>query len=305
MEKYCEKMNKQKALDFAIRDKVCRCESEFGYTINGRPPYNNYLSNDAWEKFCVRMSEKHQKYYEDADGGELKEKKGRWGIVPPKMASYGSSSRFIYLQSKDIENFIFEKPLSTRVGRNPANLDGYLQKSDCDIYVEAKCREIYASHQNQKIANVYKDVYESIHKMHSKFDCESSKIEGDDSHFKCTFKYDGTPLVHFDIKQLICHFLGIAADILENKNTNKKIKFVYLIFDPKDANFENKNISKFKKEIVDDYNATLEEIKKFKDFKWLFDAVLQYQIEKRKLAYQEITFDFKLVSQKDYKKELN
>ena len=63
------------------------------------------------------------------------------------MASYGSSSRFIFEQSRDITNFQFEKKLGICVpSRNEkqeaeASLDGYIMEKN--IYVEAKCREIY------------------------------------------------------------------------------------------------------------------------------------------------------------------
>ena len=94
---YDEKIDREKALDYAIRDYECKkFHVESGYKIGNKPPYWNYLSNGAWEKFKDSMKKVHRRQFEDADGGELKEKKGRWGICPPKMASFGSSSRFLY-----------------------------------------------------------------------------------------------------------------------------------------------------------------------------------------------------------------
>lgn len=46
--------------------------------------FHDYMSNEAWKKYLETMAEEHRKQYKDGNGGELKEKKGRWGIVPPK-----------------------------------------------------------------------------------------------------------------------------------------------------------------------------------------------------------------------------
>ena len=60
--------------------------------------------------------------YGAGDGGELEEKDGR----PPKMASFGSSSRMIYNLSNKKDGFHFEKKLPTTVG-GTANLDGFYE----------------------------------------------------------------------------------------------------------------------------------------------------------------------------------
>lgn len=215
---YDEKMSLEKALDYAIRDYECRKKTvKYGYElVRESKTYWNYMSNDAWNEFIRKMSKLHQAQYKDADGGELNEKNGRYGWVPPKMASFGSSSRFIYNKSKDIEGFEFEKQLPTRVGHRPANIDGYIQRDNVCVYVEAKCREIYASHKAIEVSNVYLDVYDKLKDKYSKF---NYKNEGqkDERHFMCSFSYDDKPLVHFDIKQLICHFLGISSYLLEKQ----------------------------------------------------------------------------------------
>ena len=310
---YNENINSpKKALDYAIRDfelKDRDISIECGYKIEKeKKTYWNYLSNDAWEEFKGKMKKAHLCQFEDADGGEMKEKKGRYGINPPKMASFGSSSRFLYNISKDIEGFQFEKLLPTRVGHS-ANLDGYIMRDDVDIFVEAKCKEIYSSHKTIKVSNVYEGIYKELHELYPKFSFKNNgQPKEDNEHFKCTFKFDGEEIVHFDIKQLICHFLAISANILEDEKANKNVKFVYLIFNPKYADsacFENEKVSSYKERIFKIYDETIKEIKEKFDMKELFASVFKIQagrlgVEGKKYS----SFDFCIADQKDYKEEI-
>ena len=300
---YKPSIDKTTALDFAIRDY--QNEFEYGYTIEGKMPYNNYLSNEAWKSFLDSMSDSHKKQYKDADGGELDSKKGKWGMMPPKMASFGSSSRLIYECSKSISGFCFEKQLPTQLGPRPANLDGYLCRQDEDIFVEAKCREIYSSHINQKVSVVYKDVYEHIkEKNPNYFGYKAYDIEKYPNHISCSFILNQRFIYHFDVKQLICHFLGISANILQNK-ANTNIRFIYLIFNPNfDTDFSNEYIERFKTKILDEYQETVDEIRSFGDFKWLFDAVMDYQSNNLKLLKPDYRFEFDFLDQKTYGKKL-
>ena len=297
---------REKALDYAIRD--CECKKftlGSGYKTN-KDPYWNYLSNEAWEEFIKNMKPVHLYQFKDADGGEIESK----GIYPPKMASFGSSSRFLYNISKDIEGFQFEKLLPTRVG-GTANLDGYIMRGDVDVFVEAKCREIYSS-KTIKVSDVYEDVYRQlVGKTHKKFSYDNNGRpikdgKTDDKHFKCTFKFEGEKIVHFDIKQLICHFLAISANILEDENANKNVKFVYLIFNPKYADaacFENEKVSSYKERIFKIYDETIKEIRKF-DMKELFASVFQIQAERLGKEKKYSSFDFCIEDQKDYKEKI-
>ena len=297
---YDEKIDREKALDYAIRD--CEWKKfpvESGYKIGNKPPYWNYLSNGAWEKFKDSMKKVHRRQFEDADGGELKEKKGRWGICPPKMASFGSSSRFLYNISKDIVGFQFEKLLPTRVG-GTANLDGYIMRGDVDVFVEAKCREIYSSHIKVEVSKVYQEVYDKLAAEKDLLFSYEEICSKDKEHFDCTFKVNGEVIVHFDIKQLICHFLAISANILENEKANKNVKFVYLIFNPKytdAACFENEKVSSYKGRIFKIYDETIEEIRKFKMEK-LFASVFQIQADRLGIEVKKYpSFDFCIADQ--------
>lgn len=291
------------ALDYGIRDYELKDKDksvESGYIIEKeKKTYWNYLSNDAWGEFIKNMKPIHQLQFEDADGGEMKEKKGRWGIYPPKMASFGSSSRFLYNVSKDIEGFQFEKLLPTRVGHS-ANLDGYLMRSDVDVFVEAKCKEIYSSHKIVEISNVYKEIYQELKKKYTKFSYEA-KSSKDKDHFNCTFILDEKPIVHFDIKQLICHFLGISANILENQKANTNIRFVYILFNPNhNTSFNNEQTLSYKEKIKSIYNETIKEIENFGDMKDLFDAVMEIQKERLSLPKKKYTFKFYIANQINY-----
>lgn len=298
--------SREKALDYAIRDYECNEKSVgYGYEIAGNK-YWNYLSNKSWEEFLKSMSSLHRAQYNDADGGELKVKQGRWGIYPPKMASFGSSSRFLYNISKNIECFQFEKLLPTRVGGS-ANLDGYITRGDGDVFVEAKCREIYSSHKTIEVSNVYEEIYKELQELYPKFSFKNNgrpikNGKEDNEHFNCTFKFNGKEIIHFDIKQLICHFLAISANILENENANKNIKFIYLIFNPNEV-IEQVEKESYKKQIIEIYGDTKKEITDYFDMELLFESIFEIQAKRLGLERKKYSlFKFYFADQSNYKK---
>lgn len=317
--KYCEKMDMAKALDFAIRDyelnKKIISPTDVHYRIKEEHrDYWNYMSNKSWEKHVRAMFPEHFCQYKNADGGELFEKNSRWGLLPPKMASFGSSSRMIYNLSKDTPRFVFEKQMPTYVGHD-ANLDGYLLHDNFAAFVEAKCREIYASHTNIDVSNNYKEVYNYLKKNISHFDYEGKKSK-EQNHFKCTFKYGDKVIKHFDLKQLICHFLGITAALIDNKDSkiaSNTIKFIYLIFNPNyNTDFSHDAIKKYEKKLKDQYDETIKEINKFGNMKWLFNSIMEFQVNENKklkltnenLKLPNYSFSFELMDQEKYKNYL-
>lgn len=292
------------ALDYAIRDHEVGSDTwKYGYKINDKV-YGNYMSNKYWESYKKDMPEEYRRQFENGSGGELKEKKGRWGIYPPKMASFGSSSRMIYEFSKDIPGFCFEAQLDTRVG-GIANLDGFLKKDNKCIYIEAKRREIYSStHKGEEIKEVYMPVYEKIEKKCGleKFKIEPSNAK-EEGKIKVTFNLNGDPVQFFDLKQLICHFLGITYDLAKHFINNVDVKFLYLIFNPDEVkgkiagDYRDKIMNRYKDVVkfINDNNDTIKDI---------FQAVLEYQLEIHKFQKPEIRFEFKLVDQDSYEGEL-
>ena len=294
--KYEQPENMATALDCAIREY----EKEKGGFEIGNTKYLNYMCNKVWDKYLKNMNPKHKRQYGMGAGGELKA-----GQYPPKMASFGSSSRLIYELSKEIEGFIFEERLDTRVG-GIANLDGLLRKGNKYIYVEAKRREIYyPSHESQEIKTVYVPVYEKIQNLCSKFSFTPKDVndENEEETKKITFKINGEPVKYFDLKQLICHFLGITYDIAKHSVKNAKVTFLYLLYNPNEV--EDKIDEKYREKVKNRYDEVESFIRDKKDvFKAIFDAVLQYQTETHKLEKPDIDFNFKLVDQDAYLNEL-
>lgn len=291
-------MDLNKLLDAAIKKSENGSEEEVYITIEGKA-YENYMSNEKWVAFLKEMNKEHLIAYVQGYGNEISEKRGRYGIYPPKMASYGSSSRMIYKLLKTVEGIHFEKQLPTKVG-GTANLDGYLQKGETEIFIEAKCREIYTKHANIDIKEVYDKVFEAIKeaiKSDNAFRYTKEVKETKTGYLNYSFSYGETSIVRFDIKQLICHFLGIAANYIKNKSAKSKICFIYLIYNPKDFNIDELNKV---------YDRTIEEIKLFEPMmNDLFNAIFDYQKKALKRDTKAPEFEFKRADQSNIEEIIN
>lgn len=126
-------MELNKILDYAIMaDETAKNPGlRSGYTVNGKI-YSNYLSNASFAEFVEDMKTNNPTAYEmygKGGGKELEERKVGKNIYPPKMASFGSSSRMIYNLMKTDKTFLFEKKLPTTVG-GIANLDGFIETDE-------------------------------------------------------------------------------------------------------------------------------------------------------------------------------
>ena len=206
-----------------------------GFLAKNGKLYQAYRTNTEWAAYLAAMELNYNSAYleyKEGDGGELFEKR-----YPPKMASYGSSSRFIFELSKDIPGFHFEKKLGICVpARNEnqeaeASLDGYL-KDKC-VYVEAKCREIYAeSHPefNTKYEELY--YYLAEHTTgHFGYDLKESVNKKGEVTRRVYFSWDNEPISHFDLKQILCHLLGIGKQTIINKGIQSPT-LLYLVYNP-------------------------------------------------------------------------
>ena len=151
----------------------------------------------------------------------------------------------------------------------------------------------------------YKEIYDKLKTDNGfSYDNNGRPIKDgktDDKHFKCTFKFDGEEIVHFDIKQLICHFLAISANILENENANKNIKFIYLIFNPKEV-IEQVEKESYKKQIIEIYGDTKKEITDYFNMKLLFESIFEIQAKRLGLEGKKYPlFEFYFAEQYNYK----
>ena len=270
-----------KLLDLAImaNETADNPAVKSGYTILGKDePYFNYIENNCWNEFKKDMEENYPiafRMYGAGGGKELDERKIGKYICPPKMASFGSSSRMIFnlLKEKEKDGFLFEQKLPTTVG-GKANLDGFMMTDEKCIFVEAKCREPYTS-KDSLVSTKYKPLY--------KFISESSKTNlvcripdsDTDKNMEVIFIAGNTEIQCFDMKQMICHLLGIATAYLNGKIDDKEIKsqsieFIYLLFNPKLI-----EIKEGKAEIHRIYEQTCNECNAV-DFKALFEVIVDY-----------------------------
>lgn len=210
----------------------------FGYKLPETrvEQYSNYYSNDEFMSFIEEMkSSPYQEIYHaynDGKGGELVVKNGRYGKMPPKMASVASSSRFCYLALRNgaqglggsgIVKFEHECKIKGVFGNAP-QLDAYIPNEN--IYVEAKCHEIFDSHKVIMKEKYWKLIYGKNN--YFGFDIIEKPEKGDFEIPLSVFGLERDSSM-FDIKQLICHLLGIEAQ----KRDIESATLVYLFFKPK------------------------------------------------------------------------
>lgn len=258
-------------LDYAIKATETDKDTP-GYLI-GDKTFDNYMSNESFEKFLDEMPDDVKVMFIVGDGSELSVRNIK-GVptYPPKMASFGSSSRMIYNLTKDIPYFGYEIQLSTTVG-GTANLDGYTFTPEKHIFVEAKCREPYSIHTN-KFSAKYEDLFKHLNKSDlTDLHFDIKKIN--EKQITVKFYINGNEITHFDIKQMICHLLGIASGILSNELRYKPVKFLYLIYNPQRLEFEDEKI---KNKILDIYNKTCNESTVIT--KELFGVIVKYLKDK-------------------------
>lgn len=241
-------------------------QSDFGYR---KGEYENYFEKNFFGNFIKTNNLPAYK------GDELSEK----GKRPPKMASVGSSSRFCYLALKDWaenkENGIeFEKEckIDGICGMAP-QLDAYIAKGN--IYIEAKCHEIFTPHSiimsvayknmlcenfglqdkdlgkttvNRKRKNPkYKKGDNPTVEEYIKVPVEMLKIKPE------LFKVNKEETM-FDIKQFLCHLSGIAS------SKKGRAKLVYMFFRPlcEDEN-EQRKIDEVFRELKDEIETVFHE----------------------------------------------
>ena len=307
----------QNVFDLALK-QVKGGNPNNGYAFCDGRVYNAYYTKNEWLEFLNNMEHNHNKAFhefKDGKGRELEERRSKSGkMMPPKMASYASSSRFFFEISKDLgDDFTYEceLPIAFRgFGEEAkASLDGYLVSKR--LFVEAKCREIYSG-----LSSEYKPSYKSFYDYMKK--CTNGRLEyfttlGKNKEY-VNFKWDGTELKTLDLKQLLCHMLGIGKKALQEDSHNVST-LIYLVFYPnKDllTYIQNEDDRKLILEIWKNEKKEAESI----DFKLLYKLIVQYLFNKKKSwqknrAYssrvEEISnaFDFKFCNQRPYLNVVN
>jgi hypothetical protein len=88
------------------------------------------------------------------------------------------------------------------------------------------------------------------------------------------FYAEGEKLLYFDLKQMICHLLGIATGILKGTLKIKQTDFIYLLYDPTEL-----DIAPEAKEKIDEiYLRTCYECN-LVDFAELFRVIIEFLAE--------------------------
>lgn len=191
-----------------------------GFCIDGQV-YNAYLTNDEWSDFVKTMPTEIANFFDNGQSGDMRERKTCFGnYIPPKMSSYGSSSRMLYELAKDIPDFIFKYKMPAIIG-GKAHLDGYLKKGN--IYMDAKCREIYGGQGDVK--NVYDPYYAYLfRKTLLRYFRYGKQVK---------FYWGIKEVMYLNLKQILCHFLCIANYHLCNGIA--PVNFIYLVYEPTTA----------------------------------------------------------------------
>lgn len=294
-------MNITRELDLAIK-KAENGTGDYRHTQTQKT-YDTYLSNSAWADLYNDMKNKHAsafKEYGAGGGGELTEKKN----FPPKMASYGSSSRMIYTLLRETGDFHFEKKLPTSVGNGTANLDGFCERDDRYIFVEAKCHEPYSPHEVTDVSLAYEPLYEHLNrsmqgsltacythvKKRKTKKIKDKKEEVEVEELRVCFDAKAERIGHFDIKQMICHLLGIGTGVLTGQfektevNLCKPIEFIYLLYDPSHLPLSGEAREK----IMEIYARTRREFDAI-DFSRLYREILFFLFDKLKAQGRKLT----------------
>lgn len=208
----------------------------FGYKVESekspKKPYPMYYSKDVFDEFVSDMSEEHKKAYDNGAGGELKP-----GQYPPKMASVASSSRFCYLalrngiditidkeHIKGNPEFEYKCPIFSDDTIHAPHLDAFISDNNC--YFEVKCHEIFDSHKIVMDKKYWDLVYGKGNKFGLEVKIKPNPMPETFEIPLSEFQLENQEFSMFDIKQLICHLLGIANQSGSNK------KLVYLFFRP-------------------------------------------------------------------------
>lgn len=265
-------------LDLSIKAREGGRDGE-GYRVGDRV-YETYITNAEWARFLESMPPKAKQEF--AKGGfETEEKDGR----PPKMACYGSSSRMLYELAHKVEGMTFEKRLSTSFGGPGAFLDGFRASADGYLFIEAKCHEPYHTPYGERnpsaTSPAYCKLYEYIEReTEGALACHVVSRDDKTRKAKVYFESCGQTVEYFDMKQMICHLLGVATGLARGTlDENLGLDFRYLVYDPTELDMEETAGER----ICEIYGKLCEECLDV-DFNSLFAVLLRYLRDVKKVG---------------------
>ena len=225
-------MNKQRFDSFIRKNLTADGRTDFGYALS--KIYENYDSRQAFSRFLQEMRANYPDAflaYSRGKGSELREQAGRYGKTPPKMASLASSSRFCYLALRDGASALGGGRAVFEHERRIDGVDGIAPQMDAfvpedEIYVEVKCHEIFDAHH----AVLKRKYWEKIYGVENAFGFPIRELPSGET-FEIPLSVFGISkrTTRFDIKQFLCHLMGIAS----RPNRQKTARLVYLFFKPR------------------------------------------------------------------------
>ena len=224
--------------------------NSFGYPSPAKPKtltptventveiHTNYYSPFEFHTFLQEMKKNHRKAYDAYNSGSGQELTPLL-FSPPKMACVASSSRFCYLALRDstfalggTSTAVFEKRCPIAGVKNAtANLDAHIKDKNVNIYVEAKCQEIFDNHKHEMRIPYWDCIYGNINGIGFNLKATQQKpIDTGKNYFDIPMGILGlNDIKRFDFKQFLCHLLGIAS---QNKKGNEAATLCYMFFKP-------------------------------------------------------------------------
>ena len=210
-------------------------------TIRGKKNiYDTYFNEELGEKILQIIDKGIKQRYKDGKGGEFKYKffsvasSSRFAVA---SFSNNVSDKIMYINQysgEEISEILFEKnlPINNISGTSP-QMDVWIKTSH-DIFFEVKCHEIFeeSQHANIKISTQYSNnrIFNEIINYYS-IDLSTRKQtyvkEGKVKSYyllnRNMFKVS-TQTAHFDMKQFICHLMGIIS---YKEKANSVVEFNY------------------------------------------------------------------------------
>ena len=244
-------------------------------TIRGKKnSYDTYFNEKHGKKILQKIDNGIKQRYKDGKGGEFKYKffsvasSSRFAVA---SFSNNVSNKIMYINQysgEEISEILFEKDLPiNNISGTPPQMDVWIRTSH-DIFFEVKCHEIFdeSQHANIKLSTQYSNnrIFNEIINYYS-IDLSTRKRtnvkEGNVKSYyllnRNMFKVS-TQTAHFDMKQFICHLMGIIS-YKENKKVDSMVEFNYLFYKNDDKQFNKVYI-----ELENEISVIM------KSFEWLF-----------------------------------